>query len=187
MLSPVRLTVDANGYAPEGRGELFRPPFTTNPVLTDGGVYDNLGLETAWKRCETVLVSDGGGHMEPEADVHSDWARHSLRVNALVDNQVRDLRKRQTIEAFRAGRRTGAYWGIRTDIAEYGVPAALACPLAQTRVLAAVKTRLQRMPDALQERLINWGYAVCDAAVRAHVDGGMSAPHGFPYPDRAVG
>jgi NTE family protein len=108
-------------------------------------------------------------------------------VNALVDNQVRDLRKRQTIEAFRAGRRTGAYWGIRTDIAEYGVPAALACPLAQTRVLAAVKTRLQRMPDALQERLINWGYAVCDAAVRAHVDGGMSAPHGFPYPDRAVG
>jgi NTE family protein len=187
ILSPVRLTVDADGYAAEGRGELFRPPFTTNPALTDGGVYDNLGLETAWKRCETVLVSDGGGHMEPEADVHSDWPRHSLRVNALVDNQVRDLRKRQTIEAFRAGTRTGAYWGIRTDIAKYEAPSVLPGPLAQTRALAAVKTRLERMPDVLQERLINWGYAVCDAAVRAHVDGGMPAPHRFPYPDRAVG
>jgi NTE family protein len=25
-------------------------------------VYDNLGLETAWKRYRTILVSDGGGH-----------------------------------------------------------------------------------------------------------------------------
>jgi hypothetical protein len=34
--------------------------FRGDVVLTDG-VYDNLGLETAWKRYETVLVSDGGG------------------------------------------------------------------------------------------------------------------------------
>ena len=36
------------------------------PSLADGGVYDNLGLETAWKTCKTVLVSDGGGAMEPD-------------------------------------------------------------------------------------------------------------------------
>jgi NTE family protein len=28
--------------------------------LTDGGVYDNLGLEPVVKRCETVFISDGG-------------------------------------------------------------------------------------------------------------------------------
>ena len=28
------------------------------PVLSDGGVYDNMGLEAIWKRCKTVLVSD---------------------------------------------------------------------------------------------------------------------------------
>jgi NTE family protein len=183
----VRLKVDGTGYPAEGRGELGRAPFTTSPVLTDGGVYDNLGLETAWKRYETVLVSDGGGQMQPEEKVHSDWARHSLRVNALIDNQVRNLRKRQVIGAFKAGERTGAYWGIRTDIDDYELASALSCPSAQTRALAATKTRLERMPDALQERLINWGYGVCDAAMRKHVDAALPAPQGFPYPDREVG
>ena len=32
-------------------------------MLSDGGVYDNLGLETVWKRYQTVLVSDGGGKL----------------------------------------------------------------------------------------------------------------------------
>lgn len=45
---------------------LNREPFTTKLVLSDGGVYDNLGLETAWKRYQTILVSDGGGHYKPE-------------------------------------------------------------------------------------------------------------------------
>jgi NTE family protein len=36
------------------------------------------------------------------------------------------------------------------------------------------------MDDNLQERLINWGYAVCDAALRRHVD--TKIPKGkFPY------
>jgi NTE family protein len=188
VLSPVRLTVDESGYSQDGRGELFRAPFTTNPVLTDGGVYDNLGLETAWKRYETILVSDGGGQMQPEGDVHADWARHALRVNALIDNQVRSLRKVQTIEGFKSGRRTGVYWGIRTDIAKYDPPGgALPCPIAKTRVLAATKTRLERLPDERQERLINWGYAVCDAGIRTHVDRTKPPPANFPYPMRGVG
>jgi len=187
VLSPVRLTIDANGYAQDGRGELCRAPYSTNPVLTDGGVYDNLGLETAWKRYETILVSDGGGQMQPEGDVHADWPRHALRVNALIDNQVRSLRKRQTIDAFKDGTRTGTYWGIRTNVADYGLAGALACPYEQTQALAATKTRLESMPDPLQERLINWGYAVCDAAMRRHVDTSSPAPAGFPYPGRGVG
>jgi NTE family protein len=41
------------------------------------------------------------------------------------------------------------------------------------------------MDDDLQEKLINWGYAVCDTALRKHVDPTIAAPAGFPYP--AVG
>jgi NTE family protein len=188
VLSPVRLEVDANGYSTEGHGRSFAPPFKTDVVLSDGGVYDNLGLETAWKRCETILISDGGGQMQPEGEVHSDWARQSLRVNAVIDNQVRSLRKLQAIAGFRSGARQGVYWGIRTDIADYGAPGGtLPCPVEQTAVLAATKTRLERMPDELQERLINWGYAVCDAGLRTHVDSGLPKPADFPYPARKVG
>src|SRR2546421_412609 len=46
---------DVSGYEfVAGSGQdpaLGVPPYTTRLVLSDGGVYDNLGLETAWKRC----------------------------------------------------------------------------------------------------------------------------------------
>ena len=88
----------------------------------------------------------------------------------VIDNQVRNLRKRQLIESFinDADEHDGTYWGVRTDIANYKLPDALPCPLDRTLELAATPTRLKRMDSDRQERLINWGYAVCDAALRAH-------------------
>jgi NTE family protein len=154
--------------------------------LTDGGVYDNLGLETAWKRYETVLVSDGGGKLEPEEAPKSDWARHSYRVLNLIDNQVRSLRKRQVIDSYESGARKGAYWGIRTNIADYQLADPLDCPHDRTMALAETPTRLKRLDDEVQERLINWGFAVCDAALRKHVAPQLKKPAGFPYPPAGV-
>jgi NTE family protein len=187
FLSPVRLRVDDAAYTPGSGDDLQRPPFTTEVVLVDGGVYDNLGLETVWKRYRTVLVSDGGGHISAQAKPASDWLRQTPRVISVIDSQVRALRKRQVIGLYRLGLRDGAYWGIRSDIGDYGLPDALPCDLALTRVLADTPTRLARMGPLLQERLVNWGYAVCDAALRAHVDPSLPAPIRFPYPSAAVG
>jgi NTE family protein len=110
----------------------------------------------------------------------------------VADNQARSLRKRLLIDSYtrpsdEPGHRFGAYWGIRTDIANYGLADALPCPSEQTTVLAATATRLARLDRLRQERLINWGYAVCDAALRRHVDPRLPAPSGFPYPDAKVG
>jgi len=149
-------------------------------------VYDNLGLETVWKRLETVLVSDGGGKLQAEEEPKSDWARHSYRILEVIDNQVRSLRKRQVIDSFKSGARKGAYWGIRTDIKDYRLQDALDCPFERTTELAETATRLKRMDDLLQERIINWGYAVCDAALRKHVDPKLPHPQGFPYPEARV-
>jgi hypothetical protein len=48
-------------------------------------------------------------------------------------------------------------------------------------------TRLKRLSSLDQERLINWGYAVCDAATRKHVDPTLPTPVGFPYQAAGVG
>jgi NTE family protein len=186
VLSPMVMALEPGMVVAEEGGDLCREPYTTHVVLTDGGVYDNLGLETVWKRYETVLVSDAGGKLQPEEEPDEDWAQHSLRVLNLIDNQVRSLRKRQVIDAFRKGVRRGAYWGIRTDIGDYGLSSALPCPFARTLELANVPTRLKRLEAEVQERLINWGYAVCDAALRRHVDPAVAPPRGFPYPARGV-
>jgi len=104
----------------------------------------------------------------------------------LIDNQVRSLRKRQVIDSFQSQTRKGTYWGIRTNIQDYGLPDALPCPFDRTTSLAETPTRLKRLDDALQERLINWGYAICDAALRKHVDPAIAKPTTFPYPGAKV-
>jgi NTE family protein len=181
VLSPVELHLDPSTYEPNSGTDLNTAEYRSQVVLTDGGVYDNLGLETAWKRYTTVLVSDAGGKMAAEADPEHDWARHALRILDIIDNQVRSLRKRQVIEGYKRGDRAGAYWGIRTNIADYKLADALPCPFERTMELANIPTRLQKMDDEHQERLINWGYAVCDAALRKHVNDKL--PRGaFPYP-----
>jgi NTE family protein len=187
VLSPMTMRLDPASFKPNSGTDLQKEPFTSKVVLSDGGVYDNLGLETAWKRYDTILVSDGGGHIADEAEPKTDWARHSYRIFNLVDNQVRALRKRQVIDSYvaaagDANHRNGAYWGIRTNIADYGLPDALPCPQAQTMQLAETPTRLKRMEDRLQEQLINWGYAVCDAALRKHFKPPQPPKPIFPYP-----
>jgi NTE family protein len=193
FLSPMVLTFD--GKKPQFKrgsfSDLNKPPYTTNVLLTDGGVYDNLGLETAWKYFDTVLVSDGGGKMQAAGKPGRDWIRQVLRIRDMTDNQVRALRKRQLIASYEApdsdeNHRNGAYWGIRTEIADYKLADSLPCPPDNTAKLANVATRLGHLDSTTQERLINWGYAICDAAIRRHVDKMLPAPGGFPYPKAKV-
>ncbi len=97
------------------------------------------------------------------------------------------MRKRQVVDSFKAHIRKGTYWGIRTNIADYNLDTALNCPFDKTILLANIATRLSRIGPLDQERLINWGYAVCDAAMRRHVDSSLPIPIGFPYPEAGVG
>ena len=87
---------------------------------------------------------------------------------------------------FRLVTRKGTYWGVYSDMSHYDLADALDCPLENTNKLAAIKTRLKRLDPKTQERLVNWGYAICDAAMRKHVDVLLPAPDGFPY-DGGVG
>ncbi len=187
VLSPCVVRANPADFVPDPNCPLQRPPFTSEIVLSDGGVYDNLGLETVWKDYQTVLVSDGGGHLEPEEKPKHDWARHAYRVLELVDNQVRSLRKRQVIAAFKdpADRHDGTYWGIRSHVKDYRLATAIECPEDRTLALAQMPTRLKRLDPVLQERLINWGYAICDTAIRAHVDGTLPKSS-LPYPNSPI-
>lgn len=185
VLSPLTLLINQPMKKTKG-ADLSRPPYTKQAVLSDGGVYDNLGLETIFKRYTTLLVSDAGQKIAPEEEPAHDWARHSIRILNTIDNQVRSLRKRQLIEAYLRGDHTGCYWGIRTDYQDYNLTDdPLKCATRDPTYLAEIPTRLQAMDTDEQERLMNWGYAICDAALRAHVDPAkfgisIGAPR-FPY------
>jgi NTE family protein len=172
VLSPCTLEVDPSEFVSDPKCPLQEKPFTSDIVLSDGGVYDNMGIETAWKSFQTVLVSDAGGKLQPEAEPKTDWARHAYRIMEIIDNQVRSLRKRQIIEAYKNPNddHDGTYWGIRSQVADYQLADSIQCDPTRTLELAQTPTRLKRLDPEYQERLINWGYAICDTAIRAHID-----------------
>lgn len=190
VLSPLTLPIKQTVRATKGADLNHDPAYTSQAILSDGGVYDNLGLETV-KRFTTLLVSDAGQKIAPEPDPHHDWARHSMRVLDIIDNQVRSLRKRNLIDAYQRGDHTGTYWGIRTNFADYHLSEdPLGCLHRNPAPLAAIATRLERLPRDQQHRLINWGYAVCDAALRAHIAPDLQSKLGmqmtapaFPFPE----
>jgi NTE family protein len=186
FLSPLTLKLEQSAYVPGTGTDLEQPDYMTRPVLSDGGVYDNLGLETAWKRYQTILVSDGGGHFMANARVWTNWPLQALRVNGVIDGQVRALRKRQVVGGLKAGLRDGAYWSIWSEVADFELPDAIDCPDMATKQLARVPTRLGKLDQLVQQRLVNWGYAICDTAMRKHVVPGTTKPEQLPYPDAGV-
>jgi NTE family protein len=186
FLSPTTLDISAGKLKPDSKGPLAKPPFTQTAVLTDGGVYDNLGTETVWKRCRTVLVSNAGRPFDEQPVPRENWLQQSLRVVDIAMDQSEDLRERILAHAYEIGARRGAMWGLSTGVK---VPADLPplLTLAESQAARSVSTRLWRMPKETQALLLKAGYAHAASRLRKYYgpDGGGPAdvPDGkWPQP-----
>lgn len=182
FLSPLRLRLAPMRPLPDS--DLHFPPYTTQAVLTDGAAFDNLGLETVWKRYTDLLVSDAGGRLDPQPRPPADWLRHGARVVHLQNALLTSLRRRQLLESYAAPagsplHRRGAWFSFAgyTELLD-----ALPCAPARVAELAHLPTRLRALPERWQQRLLNYGYAACDAAVRRYYLPDAPPPERFPYP-----
>lgn len=188
FLSPAILSLDPRSFDQDIKAEFSTDDFRKEIVLTDGGVYDNLGLEPVLKRSKRILVSDGGRPMAPDPNPARDWAQHSRRLIDLLERQVTSLRRREIVQMFKDKVREGCYWGIRTDIKEYELADALPLLSSQGDIVPSpppvsdYPTRLEAMTDEVQLKLINWGYTICDTAVRKYFDPEAIRPAQIPYP-----
>lgn len=164
-------------------------------TLTDGGVYDNLGIEPVLKNCGTILVSDGGGTFTEQAKPHSDWLRGTLRVLNVIDVEVRRLRRRQVMGALGAylrdpenadprRSRRGGFWAINTDPnhREFVVRSpGLEISTERALELSRTPTRLAKLDERTRHSLANWGYAATDLVLRNFADQATAPGRGFPY------
>src|SRR2546426_7327395 len=113
FLSPVVRKIDPNLFQAVPGAKLFdKVEYRQRLCLTDGGAYDNLGLETLEKRCKTLLVSDGGAPFGPSPDPGTAWHTQALRAFDIATAQSRGLRKRRLVADYRARLRSGSDWGI---------------------------------------------------------------------------
>lgn len=186
ILSPSTLQFRHEEWSELNASEAGKRPFTERVVLTDGGVYDNMGLENPWKKCRRLIVSDAGAEFQPEADQPRDFARHTIRINSLIDNQVRSLRRRQIVAAFDKSKEPGAsdphsgvFFAMWTPASKFPTHS-LDFDEKRGLELAKTPTRLAELKPELQNRLINYGYAMAERAIRTHFDPGALAPTKLP-------
>ncbi len=167
---------------------------TRRVVLSDGGVYDNLGLEPVWKTHELVLCSDGGKPFDTVTDPGQSLPARLLRAQSVIGNQAIAVRKRWLVASYEQGLYRGAYWGIGTEIENYAKRGPGYSGLVLER-LRAVRTDLDAFTGEEQLVLINHGWALADAALRTYVGdllpdpippGAPASPHLLSHPDRAA-
>jgi NTE family protein len=201
VLSPLRLDLRLLKFVMEPIDGRILPP--ANPsllkraVLTDGGVYDNHGLQPLLERCRMLLVSDGGAPWTTSTGGFYRWLPQLKRVLDMTDNQVRALRRQDLMRRFVAAddpalqqipessdlRRYfalhGTYWAISTDPTRYRAgPGNLA--QQRWRRLSGIGTWLHFLGARETEDLVNWGYLVSDLALRSYID--RAIPFGASLP-----
>ena len=193
VLSPV--TIDTRTVGPwtdlKGTRHFGDNAFTERLSLTDGGAYDNLGLETV-DDFVPLFVSDAGAPFTIDAEAGLLWPQQLMRVLDIATDQARALRKRFLYRSRGAAEgkpaeKPFAFAGIDGDPAKYPAPRSLAADPTVTRGLARLRTRLNPFSDEEQGRLINWGWYMTDLAARSYVDLAAAAPSAWPRPRWALG
>jgi NTE family protein len=166
FFNPQPMGLSAGDLAPgddksDKRGERVR-----TLGLSDGGLYDNMGLEPVWRSHLVVLVSEGGSTFDAGIDRGLLW-----RLNRYMEIQGRgggSVRKRWLISSFVKTVMRGTYWGIGTDIADYDVPVT-GYPRDITKgLIAEIRTDLDAFTVAERLVLENHGYVLAQAAIQKH-------------------
>jgi NTE family protein len=137
--------------------------------LSDGGMFDNLGVEPVWQDHEAVLVSDAAPSFKPEPQVG--WLWSALRQGVILLEQATEVRKRWLISNFIANQLRGAYWGIASRPSSYHLEAehaAYSDDLIRDYI-APIRIDLDVFSEGEIAVLENHGYLMAEIALQRHV------------------
>ena len=182
IFSPIILNTDPAAWS-DGEPLPNLAALRKRIVLADGGVYDNMGLESLVDKVDIVMVSDAGAPFRIDEKPAEDDIFQLGRVRDILIDQTRALRKRWLIAEFSAGRKQGAYWGIGTRLAAYAAIPCMTGDSPLSAALEAVPTRLNSFDADRQGHLINWGYALCDVSLRARLGLQLPLATAWPVPE----
>lgn len=204
VLSPLRLDLSQFSWEREKLdGTVGEPVAPGRAIVSDGGVYDNQGIEPALKRCDCLLVSDAGAPWRSSTRGYWNYLSQLKRVLDTTDNQVRSLRRRDLIGGFKAAKQAemlgldapsksalrastrGVYWSIDSKEAELAPYASYTLPPSSV-VPADIGTYLHFLGARETEYLTNWGHYVCDAMLNHFYQSPLAPSPGPPLPAGTV-
>lgn len=195
VFPPVRLRTQTYSFSGPIYKEKSLPLYPFVP-LTDGGVYDNMGLEVLIKSARVpgiagdvepsdfLVVSDGGAppnlHLRSSGLPAIGEALLMYRVNEISREQVSALRIRGIVGDLVSKKRQGLFVSLRSDVSRIGevkyrhyrarVDEAYLVPPAIVEMIRSIRTNLDRFSDVESTALIYHAYMMTDAFLWSYDD-----------------
>lgn len=175
VLSPVVMKFAKGAMKGFKTGDVVSPEYTERAFLVDGGVYDNMGVETIVKTCRTVLVCNAGDPFDEQPSPATDWPSQLKRTISMMHRQAENNRIRWLFAMDALEQRTVAYWGVRGRAESYPTPGS---HLSRDEALEAGRVKVELLPLKLREAqlLLAHGYSLADASARAFWPAAETAP-----------
>jgi NTE family protein len=166
FFSPVVLDLAGETVISQGGEDRHFEPYTERVELADAGIYDNMGIESLWKRYRKLLVCNAGDPTRESPNPPDDWPNQLRRTISFIHRQAENNRVRWLIAMAKAKQREVAYFPLRGMPEIYKLPNAISLSSAEVRRAQEEEVRLWKLEPLAVKRLIQHGYAMADAAVR---------------------
>ena len=185
FLPPLTLELNPQDFQRDQYDDLFgRDDLKEKVSLTDGGVYDNLGVHSI-RDYKTIFVSEASSPLEPTRG--NPLSRlYFQRVKRPIDiavEQTRALRRSAILDQLQNGNKKGALWMATTNINTYPIQSPFPIRKEWSSAIGSIRTRLNRFTDEEKSRLINWGYLLSDLSIRAYYREDATPPKSLPFPN----
>lgn len=182
VLSPVRIGLKPSAWTNLSGSIFFADSnYKSELRLTDGGAYDNMGLESV-DDFNPVIVSDAGKPFSVTETASGFWPKQLSRVLSISTDQARKLRRRLLHTTCKHDGRAFAIAQIDRDIASRPAAQQIVFPPDRIAKLASIRTRLNRFSESEQAELINWGWLSMDVNARSWILKDAPAPTALPFP-----
>ncbi len=186
VLAPVRLDLRGESVKKAtGEPRYDDRRLWKRPVLVDGGVYDNLGLEAIWKHCGVIFSSYAGKNMDA---THSNFNIDLMLpvVFRFLESSI-DWRERVLVNMFKneladgLRERRGAYWSAEHTPAFSPKGGWLPDNLAEVfRTVNEMGTRLKQFDRKTELAAMLAGYIMADVRARMFALPDAEPPTGPP-------
>ena len=183
VLSPVTVSLSGRRFTPFPDAAYGNEP-PEKLYLADGGVYDNLGVESVWKQCGTVFVSDAGANFHYRKGGTFLLSSQAMQVTFIMQDQIGALRFRRIWDGFHTSDPLLHREGFLVSSDYFIDPrpgGGMPYDRAMASQIAATPTRLTRMDAGWARKLVNWGYAATDDRIRE--SGRPAGRCAYPYPE----
>jgi len=181
FFSPLYLDLPEEGWDKDGNGPFRHTDYAKRAALGDGGIYDNLGLETIHGRQKILIASNAGSAFPVTSDPPTNWFGQLSRTVSQIHKQAENNRKRWMFDV-KGTEKVEAiiFWEIGQHASAFKQSGFPLLPPSEAHYAATFPTRLKRVSRKDAQLLVHHGYSLAAHALAQRFPGGTQVSAAFP-------